>query len=134
MRPSHNTSMVKSVGVMWSTTNSVPAEFYKLISLCHLKAIAVIMNISYKINEKVLIVMAHIQAALRIIPHIIEPKEDWEPWMCNNLQVKQVCNYSIVLDKIRFVPSYHQGEISNASESSPYSRLLGTHSTSRMCM
>ena len=91
IRPSCNMSMVKSVAIKWSTTNNVPAEFYKLISLFHLKVIAIIMNVSYKIDEKVLIVMAYIQATLRIIPCIIGPKENWEPWMHDNLQVKQIC-------------------------------------------
>lgn len=84
------------------------------------------MNTPYKIDKKALVVTARIQAALGIIPHIIGPKEDWGPWMCDGLQAEQVCNHSVVSDKIRFMPPYHQGEILSASESSPHPRLLGS--------
>ncbi|KAF8141781.1 hypothetical protein EV363DRAFT_1392209 [Boletus edulis] len=48
------------------------------------------MNVSYKIQNEVLLYTGHVQVALETVPTIIGPKEEWGPWMWDHLTSEQV--------------------------------------------
>ena len=67
-------------------------KLHSLANLSSPNALSIAMNASHKIDKNVLVGMARIKAALQIIPHIVGPKEDWGPWMRDNLKVEEVCS------------------------------------------
>ena len=84
------------------------------------------MNAPHKIDEKVLIATAHLQAALTVVPRIIGPKDAWGPWMWDGLKAEQVCTVFCVEDKSRLMSLHSQGGIAKASMTSPHPKLLGS--------
>ena len=67
-------------------------NLHSLANLSSLNSLFISMSMSHKIDTNVLVGMDHIKVALQIIPHIVGPKEDWEPWMWDNLKVEEVCS------------------------------------------
>ena len=63
-----------------------------LANLSSLNILFIAMNMSHGIDTNFHVGMAHIKTALQIIPHIVGPKEDWGPWMRDNLKVEEVCS------------------------------------------